>query len=117
MMMMEMLHHPAFEEELGGRALGWLIIISAFKDDAPWLYELGLDIYRALQRDDERALESALERFERTLSVARRGPMAEMVVDGPEMEVAVHDLGHMARILLRGPRPPRQKSKKVSAEE
>lgn len=43
MMLMEMLHHPGMEEE-GGRALGWLMVISGFRDDAPWLYELGLDV-------------------------------------------------------------------------
>jgi len=112
MMMMEMIHHPAFQEDTGGRAIGWLMIISTLKDDAPWLYELGLDIYHALQADDERGLESAVERFERTLSVIGRGPMAEMVVDGPEMDMAVHELGHMAHKLLRGPRPQRQKGKK-----
>ena len=106
MRLMEMLRHPDMEEE-GGRALGWLMVISGFRDDAPWLYELGLDVYRALQKDDDREISRAIDRFEKTLAVARHGPMAELMIDGPDVDMAVHELGRVARHVLREGRPLR----------
>jgi hypothetical protein len=106
MMLMDMLHHPGMEEE-GGRALGWLMVISVFRDDAPWLYELGLDVYRALQKDDDWEISRAIDRFEKTLAVAKRGPMAELMIDGPEVDMAVHELARVARHVLREGHPMR----------
>lgn len=116
MMLMEMLHHPGMEEE-GGRALGWLMVISVFRDDAPWLYELGLDVYRALQKDDDREISRAIDRFEKTLAVARRGPMAELMIDGPEVDMAVHELGRVARHVLREGRPMRPSKSRPKATD
>ena len=109
-MMMEMMHYAAiaYPED---RGLGWLLVISDFKDDAPWLYEVGLDVYRALQGNDNARIAKAINRLDHTLAAVRRGPMAKMVMDGPEMEMAVHELGPMARHLFlpneRGPIRPR----------
>ncbi len=94
MMLMDFMRHSM--EEAGDRALGWLMAISNFRDEAPWLYEIGLDVYHALQRDDDVCIAKAIERFERTLATVRRGPIAEMIIDSPEMDVAVHELGRMA---------------------
>ena len=116
MMAVEMLHHPAMEEE-GGRALGWLMVISAFKDDAPWLYELGFEVYRALQKDDEREISRAIERFEKAIAVARRGPMADFMIDGPDVDMAVHELARAARHMSREGRSMRpSKARQKSAE-
>jgi hypothetical protein len=98
MMLMDLMHHSV--EEMGDRALGWLMVISNFRDEAPWLYEIGLEVYHALQQDDEPRIAKAIERLERTLAVAKRGPMAEMMIDGPEIDMAVHELGSMARHLF-----------------
>jgi hypothetical protein len=103
MMLMDLLHHQPMEEE-GSLAVGWLMVISTFKDETPWLFELGLDVYRAFQRDDYRAAEKAIERLEKTLESVRRGPMAKLMMDSPESEIAIHELGHLARRLLREPR-------------
>jgi len=86
--------------ETGDPALAWLMIISNFRDDAPWLYEVGLDVYHALQRHDGPRIAKAIERLDRVLHTVRRGPLAEMLIDSSEMDMVVHELGRMAHYLL-----------------
>ena len=46
--------------------IGLLTIISLFRDETPWLYEAGLEVYRAIQRGNSaqiRKAERALSRF------------------------------------------------------
>lgn len=98
MMLIEMMHHSA--EQVGDPSVGWLMIISAFKDEAPWLYEIGLEVYRALQRRDPAQVEKAIARLERVLATARRGPFASIMIDNPEMELVIQELGMMAHHLF-----------------
>lgn len=98
MMLMDMMHHSA--DQAGDPSVGWLMVISMFKDEAPWLYEIGLEVYRALQRQDPVQIERAIDRLERVLTTARRGPLAEMMIDSQEMGMAVHELGRMAHHLF-----------------
>jgi hypothetical protein len=98
MMLMDMIHHSG--EHFDDPALGWLIVLGNFKDDAPWLYEIGLEVYQALKKGEHRRAAVAIDHFEQVLSKARRGPFAEMIMDSPEMEMAVHELGRVAGHLL-----------------
>ncbi len=98
MMLMDFMHHSM--GEAGDRGLGWLMVISNFREEAPWLYEIGVEVYHALQGHDDVRVAKAIDRFERTLLTVSRGPMAEMVIDSPEMDMAVHELGRMARHLF-----------------
>lgn len=116
MMLMEMMHHPAFEESPGGKAVAWLMVISAFKDDAPWLFELGLDVYHSLQRGDERLVVAAVENFETALTAIRRGPMKEFAIDS-EVEMAVHELGRLAHLLLIHKTEPRRVGRRIKAQD
>ena len=65
--------HPAMIEDLffgprfrerGEISIDWLIFLSVIRDDVPWLYEPGMDFYRALQTgrriEAERAAENLL---------------------------------------------------------
>jgi hypothetical protein len=107
MMLMDMMRQAGDEPE--DRALGWLMVISNFRDEAPWLYEVGLDLYHALKRGDDVRISQAIERFDRTLHRARRGPAAEIMMDSPEMEMAFHELGGMARhLFVKEARAPRR---------
>lgn len=73
MMLEEMLHGPMAEEMHAGAALGWLVFISFLRDDAPWLYELGMDVYRALRSGDHKQLAAARREFRDAMHVLRRG--------------------------------------------
>ncbi len=94
MMVMDMMRHSA--EEVGDPALAWLMAIGNFKDVAPWLYEVGLELYHAMRRDDPEGVSKILDRLEMLLSTIRRGPMSEMLIDGPETEMAIHEIGRIA---------------------
>lgn len=102
MMLMDMMRHSGME--LGDPALAWMLIISSLKDDAPWLYEVSLDVYHAMQRRDPAKVAKAIDRLERVLSSIRRGPMSEMI-DSREIDMAVHELGRIARHLFGSDRP------------
>ena len=52
----EFLFHPALNDS---RHAGWLLLISAARDDFPWLYELGMDIHRAIKVGDPAQLSEA----------------------------------------------------------
>ena len=51
--MLEEVSH--FSKEFGEGNLGFLIMISIFKDDMPWLYEIGLETYRVLKNAKTKA--------------------------------------------------------------
>ena len=51
------------------------------------------------QRDDLRVA-GRLIASEKTVHRVRRGPMAEMIMDSPEMDMMLHELGGMARHLF-----------------
>ena len=87
------------------------MVISAFKEDAPWLFELGLDVYHSLQRGDERLVVAAVENFETALSAIRRGP------DSAEVDMAVHELGRLAHRLLIRKAEPRRIGRRVGGQE
>jgi hypothetical protein len=41
------------------QAAAWLTLLARLREDAPWLYEPGIDLYRAMMRADESALATA----------------------------------------------------------
>jgi len=97
MMIMDMMHGL---EESEDRALGWLMAMSSFRDEAPWLYEIGHDVYDAVKTNDPEKISAAIERFDRSLHSIRRSRMAHEIMGHPEMDMMVHELGGMARHLF-----------------
>ncbi len=83
-------------------ALVWLMTISTYRDDAPWLYELGLDVFKALKEGDPRKLSAEIDRFEHSLLVLRHSPL----IESSEIETAVRHLGRMARRISAAESPP-----------
>ncbi len=100
MMIMDMIHGL---EESDDRELGWLMAMSAFREDAPWLYEIGHDVYDALKTSDPEKISAAIDRFDRSLLSIRRSRIAHEMMGHPEMDMIVHELGHLARhLFLKG---------------
>jgi len=95
--------HPMMFEEMmmvgfedGPDPIGILVKCSFFRDDMPWLYEVGLETYRAVMTGDERATERALERFRRVAKMTTRGPwMEEMGISMKDMDMFVMELPSM----------------------
>lgn len=91
--------HPRMIEELvhmlpsGPRdSIGILVVSSLLRDDFPWLYELGLEAYRASKRGDLEQTHRALADFRDAAEFTLHGPLAEeMGIGGKEIE-ALRDL-------------------------
>lgn len=73
--------------------IGILVIASIFRDDLPWLYELGAEAYRAA-KDRQPDAANVLQRFRRAIKFLREGPfpMEEFGFDPRMMEVTFHEL-------------------------
>jgi hypothetical protein len=74
MMIEEMLSAMPGRNGSGGRAAGLLLVLSLLKDDAPWVYEPGMELYRAMVREDSVAFMRARKHFRMVLETARHGP-------------------------------------------
>lgn len=55
-------------------AAGLLVVLSLLKDDAPWVYESGMQIYKAMLTGDRNSVTSAHEQFETAMELVGRGP-------------------------------------------
>lgn len=73
-MMLEEFMHMAGEP---GDPVGILMAASFFRDEAPWLYELVMEVYRAVKSGDSTAIEAELARLERFSNFTARGPFME----------------------------------------
>lgn len=67
---------PAFFKEFplttarGFDALGWLVFIAMIRNEVPWVYEIGLELYKALGSRDEKEVRRARDEI---LEVVQRG--------------------------------------------
>jgi hypothetical protein len=82
--------HPMMFEELmermemvGGRddPTGILVAASFIRDDLPWLYELAMEVYRAVKLGDAEAIEREMTRLRQVVEFAMHGPLMEMLGD------------------------------------
>lgn len=60
-----------------GDPIGLLIMVSFLRDDLPWLYELGLEVYRAIKADNPMEIEHSVMVFSRALEIAIHEPFFE----------------------------------------
>ncbi|MCQ4189233.1 toll/interleukin-1 receptor domain-containing protein [Methylocystis suflitae] len=99
MMMNEMLHRMDLGEQDPTR---FLLLASILRDDLPWLYELGVDAYRASTGANTAKAKEAQRRFLSALEMVRRGPFMEMVGD-KESYYAIEEMMHMVHVLQEAP--------------
>jgi hypothetical protein len=73
--------HPMMFEELmhmsggPGDPVGILMAASVIRDDAPWLYELAMEVYRAVKSGDRECIEREMTRLRRFSEMMMHGPM------------------------------------------
>jgi hypothetical protein len=77
--------HPMMIEEMShmigrseGDPIGILIIASLVRDDFPWLYELGLEAYRATKGRNIESARESLKMFMDATEATFHGPLADM---------------------------------------
>ena len=56
---------------------GLLLMISSFRDQVPWLYEIGLEAYRAIKDGDPVMIEKAVNSVRKAVDFARHSPFME----------------------------------------
>ena len=57
-------------------ALSVLIATSLFRNNLPWLYELGIEIYRAVRNGESTLVQEAIKEFQQALSFLLDSPLA-----------------------------------------
>jgi hypothetical protein len=64
-----------------GDPIGLLMITSLFRDDLPWLYELGLEAYRAIRRGRTPEIRDAVMRMQVSIDFARHSHFMASIRD------------------------------------
>jgi len=80
MMIEELIFSPIMDEKMASPGLGLLILISIFRDDLPWFYELGLELYRALESRNEETIQASYYKIRSCMEMCMHGPMSEILV-------------------------------------
>jgi hypothetical protein len=91
MMFDEMLHMSGGKP---GDPIGLLVMASMFRDDMPWLYELGMEAYRAAKAGLPEDAERARHYFRRAVDFIRHGPfpMEEVGMDPHLLHMLMREL-------------------------
>lgn len=96
--------HPMMVHELShmlgekrGDPISLLILASVFRDDMPWMYELGVDAYRMAKEGSREEAAAARRRFQRAAEFMRKGPFPpeEMGVDPHTVHMMLRELDHL----------------------
>jgi hypothetical protein len=77
MMMEEFLHMSKGDDD----PTGLLFLMGLFRDELPWLHEVGLEFYRAIKGGRPAQIEEAFGSLMRALDLTRHGPLGEGIRD------------------------------------
>lgn len=95
--------HPGMLEELVMRSsrrrepnigVAALIVTSPYRDDAPWIYTMAVELYRASLGNDPEAVQGCRATLIDAIEAIARGPFLREIVGGSglEAEMLVHEL-------------------------
>jgi hypothetical protein len=91
MMVDDLMHMIGREGDYWARLL---ILASMFRDDAPWLYELGMEAYRAAKAGLPEEAHKAIQTFRRAAEITMHGPFMfeQMGVHPREIDMLMREL-------------------------
>lgn len=72
-----------------------LVLASSFRDELPWLYDLGVMAYREIDGGHPEKASRALDRFRRAVEGAMHGPVREFLGDSKGIVHALRELLHL----------------------
>lgn len=110
MLMEERGFHPMMLEDLlfraeaeaggdvGTRGLGWLMFVSMFREELPWFYELGMEVYRALEAQDADRISAAAQKMRSGFELCMNTPFGEMLMSRENMR-SLRVLRHFPEII------------------
>jgi hypothetical protein len=122
--------HPVMLQELmhmtgdPGDPVAILMAASLVRDDAPWLYELAMEVYRAVKSGEPAVIESEITRLDRFSQEMMHGPFMEEFGSGDKQTyMLLREFPRMLRHMLdktlgsqkqnHRRRPPRSSSDKT----
>ena len=98
MMFEEMMH---MAKNFGDASIGFLMMIGIFKEDCPWLYELGLETYRELKTlKTLQARKESISKFEKGIDMLGHPMMREFFSKSDEMFMFNNELRHFTHRLF-----------------
>jgi len=99
MMLEEMLHMSGYPND----PVGILLAASFFRDDIPWLYELVMEVYRAVKSEDAAAIQREMDRLHRFSELMFHGPFMEEFAfeGGKDMYIFCREFPRMLEKMLR----------------
>ncbi len=97
-MIEELIFHVPFGNDKAGLGITWLVLMSFVPDEAPWLREIGREVYHAVIHEDKRALKDAMHRFELGCDMLRH-PLWERFIEPSDREahMVLRHFGDFAR--------------------
>ena len=116
MMLRQMAH---IVDEKPGGPLGLLILASMFREDTPWLFELGMEAYRAEKAGLPEEAQRDRRNFKHAVEFMKRGPfpIEEMGMDPHALHILMRELELPMAPELRTKDEPRPKSKRKKEEK
>ncbi len=99
--------HPMMFEELfhmvgaPGDPVAILMAASLVRDDLPWLYELAMEVYRAVKSGNADGIERELKRLRQFSEIMTHGPLKEFGVIGDESHFIAMEFPRMLEHMLR----------------
>ncbi len=101
-MMLEELLHLTLDQTRRESAMAWLLFLSALKDDLPWLYEIGIGLFHALQGGNPVNISRSTNELISMLDVMRSGPFFHEVMrhDDKNVYLVVRRLPDMLESFL-----------------
>jgi hypothetical protein len=124
--------HPRMFDELmhmsgeSGDPVAILMAASLVRDDIPWLYELAMEVYRAVKGENSQAIEREMDRLRRFSEVMMHGPlMEEFGFASKEFHMFAMEFPRMLEHILmrtletrmaRSPRPQKAHSESGASE-
>ena len=79
-------------------SLGFLIVVSLYKEEIPWLYEIGLETYRVLKESknkNSKEKEKAIYTFHRAVEMLGHPMMREFYGESNEAYMLMKDSRHL----------------------
>jgi hypothetical protein len=87
MMFEELLFHPALQSAENSSATSWLLFLSVFREDIPWLYDMGQEMYQALKSKDPVSIDIARRDLRAVLEVTTHGPFFHEIMRQDDEEM------------------------------
>lgn len=83
------------QENPNGFAISWLVAISALRDDFPWLYEIGLEVYHSLRHGREPRIQMAMADFQVAVKMLRFEDILIQNSTSPKTYFFIRELSEM----------------------